>query len=65
MSDLRLEDHGSVVLLFADTEEGQLWIDDNVEYESWQMLGGGIACEPRMADAVAMGAFSDGLEVSA
>lgn len=64
MSDLRIESHGSVALLFAESEAGQAWLDENVQVESWQMYAGGIACEPRMLLPLVEGAVEDGLEVT-
>ena len=64
MSDLHVENHGSIVLLFADSEEGRAWLDENVYAERWQWVGDGIACEPRMVEAVLVGAAADGLEIA-
>lgn len=62
--DVQFVSHGSVVLLSTGTEEGADWVEENVGFESWQMLGGSIACEPRMVGPVIEGALNDGLTVS-
>lgn len=64
MSDLQFVNHGTVVMLSAATEAGQEWLDANLQIEPWQLLGGAIACEPRMCEAVAAGATGDGLTVA-
>ena len=62
--DLQFISHGSVVLLHTGTDEGHDWVEENVSAEPWQMLGDGVACEPRMVGPVIEGALADGLTVS-
>jgi hypothetical protein len=61
--DIRVENHGSVTLLRPLNEVGRRWLDDNVQAEDWQWLGGALACEPRTVFNVVDGAEGDGLEV--
>lgn len=61
--DLRVENHGSVFLLRPLTDAGRTWIEEHVQYESWQMFGGAISMEPRYAAAIVEGAQNDGLNV--
>ena len=56
---MKAQDFGSVVLLVPATEGELQWLLDNCNVESWQMLGGALAVEPRMADAILEG-FNSG-----
>jgi hypothetical protein len=47
-ADFKVEDNGSVVLIVPMNRGAREWVDENVYLESWQWLGGGFACEPRM-----------------
>ena len=62
-ADILIEDHGSVVLARPLTEAGKSWLDENVESEGWQWLGGALACEPRYVGVLVEGARGDGLGV--
>jgi hypothetical protein len=61
--DIRFVDHGTVCVIQPLSSRGTEWVNENISYESWQMIGGGIASEPRMAQAVAEGAQEAGLTV--
>ena len=63
MPDLRVDNHGSIILVTPLTPAGEEWIDINVSPEPWQWLGRGLAVEPRYAGALIEGAMGDGLEV--
>ena len=63
MPDLRLDIHGTVVLLTPLTAKATRWIDDKVEIEPWQRFGDVIAIEPRYVDGLIAGAIQDGLEI--
>lgn len=44
---MRIIDHGTIVVLFPETDEDREWFKENVEGEpNW---GGGYACDWRMA----------------
>ena len=62
MPDLRVDIHGTIVLLTPLTAKAGRWIDDNVEIESWQRFGDVIAVEPRYVGGLIAGAIQDGLE---
>jgi hypothetical protein len=62
-ADIRVDRHGSITLLTPLTPNGRRWLSRNVEAEAWQWIGGGLAVEPRYADALVDGAVVDGLEV--
>jgi hypothetical protein len=61
--DIRFQDHGTLCVIQPVSSRGKEWVDDNISYESWQLIAGGIASEPRMARAVAEGAQEAGLTV--
>jgi hypothetical protein len=63
MPDLRVDTHGTVVLLTPLTAKARRWIDDNVEIEPWQLFGDVIAIEPRYVSGLIAGAIQDGLEI--
>jgi hypothetical protein len=61
--DIRFENHGTVCVIQPVSSRGKEWVNENISYESWQLIRGGIASEPRMAQAVAEGAQEAGLTV--
>jgi hypothetical protein len=63
MPDLRVDTHGTVVLLTPLTAKARRWIDNNVEIEPWQLFGDVIAVEPRYVGGLITGAIQDGLEI--
>lgn len=60
--DVRVENHGSIVLLRAITVTGQDWLDGNVDPEA-QVFGGAIVVEPRYVGAIIDGMQEYGLVV--
>ena len=62
--DLLFQNLGSVVLLRAESDHGQDWLDKNVDADGLQWAGGSIAVEPRYASAIATGAHRDGLAIT-
>ena len=62
--DISVENHGSVMTFQPLTPVGQDWIDENVESEDWQWLGGRLAVEPRCARDLAQGMLDAGLTVA-
>ena len=62
-ADIRVEDHGTVVLMRARSERGEAWMGEMIVTEAWQHFGGAIACEPRFVVDVIDGAEADGLVV--
>ena len=64
MSDVAIEDHGSVVMVRPTSDAAKEWVDENVQLESWQWHGGAFACDPRMVMDLVDGMADAGLEVS-
>jgi hypothetical protein len=63
MPDIRVDAHGTVVLLTPLTETARQWIDDNVEVEPWQRFGDVIAVDPRCIEGLIASAMEDELEI--
>jgi len=61
--DLDVEDHGSIVLLRPQSGAGTDWLAETCDVPSWAWVGGAIAVEPRMVDAIVHGARDAGLAV--
>lgn len=61
--DIRVEDHGSVVLLRPITVLGQDWLDDHFDPDALA-FGGAVVCEPRYAAHTVRGMQDDGLVVA-
>ena len=64
MSDITINNQGTIVLITPVTNAGQVWMWSNVESESWQWVGPSLAVDQRYADAIAEGAMGDGLNVT-
>lgn len=63
--DIRVEDHGSVVLLRPATTAGRQWLEANCDQSGYQPFSGGtLLCEPRYVAAIVRSAIEDGLEVA-
>lgn len=60
--DIQIDVYG-IALITALTDAGREWVDENVNYEPWQLQGNAVACERSYADGIADGARDDGLEV--
>jgi hypothetical protein len=63
ITDVTVENHGSVFIFQPHTDAAKKWIEDNVQVEGWQWIGGGLAVEPRCARDLADGMLRDGLIV--
>lgn len=61
--DIRIEDHGSIILFRALTPEAREWINEHVQPEGWQWLGNGLSVEPRYVDDLRSGMIDDCLVV--
>lgn len=62
--DIRFIYEGTVTVLVADTDAGREWIEDNIQYEDWQLLGGALVIQTKFAEAIMAGAADDGLDVA-
>ena len=54
-TDIKIEDCGTIVMITPISRKGKKWVKENMQYESWQALGNGIASDPRMAQNVIEG----------
>ena len=61
--DIRLIDHGPIVLLKGVTEAGKRWLNINAVSADMMHWRGAVACEPRYVDDILDGAHADGLEI--
>ena len=61
-NDLVVQDHGSIVLLRAQTAAGRDWIAEHIPSDA-QWWSGAVVVEPRYIGAIIDGAINDGLEV--
>lgn len=60
-TDLRLQDEGTIWLLWPETDQGREWMDLNVE--RGPTFGPATAVEPRYVEDIVEGARADGLTV--
>lgn len=65
MSDVRVESDSSMVLITPVSYVGRQWIDENIQAEGWQWLGGSLAVDKRYAEPIVNGMLNDGLDVEA
>jgi hypothetical protein len=63
MLDLAIRDEGTVVGIEPRSEAGRTWVDENMVFDPWQVLGGAIWVEHRFAPAIISAARCEGLEV--
>lgn len=59
--DVRVENHGSIIMFYLCTDDATNWVDENLVIESWQWLGSGFGVDPRMAEGVLDRMEADGL----
>jgi hypothetical protein len=62
MMDIRVDNHGSIVIFVPLTEAGEEWMGEHLP-EDAQRWGGGIVVEPRYALDIVHGAVEDGLKL--
>lgn len=60
--DIRVENHGSIVLLHPETRRGERWLRNHTDSEA-QTLGKATVAEPRYVMDIVRGAQDDGLKV--
>ena len=53
MADVIVDDQGTVCAFEFQTDEALNWLDENVEYEGWQWLGGRLIVDHRPAYGLA------------
>lgn len=61
--DVEFAEHGTVNTLTPLTAAAREWIDENLDVEGWQWLGGSVGIEPRMCPNIIQGMIDDGLAV--
>jgi hypothetical protein len=62
--DLSCICHGSIWLIYANTETGQAWVAEHIDEEATRWHSGAVVVEPRYVAAIAEGAMADGLTVA-
>lgn len=62
-SDIKFES-GHIAIVQPMTPAGWEWAKKKMVFESWQLVGGGIAVEPRMIEELKQHAKDDGLIVN-
>ena len=63
MTDLRVENHGSLALVAPETEAGSAWLRETAP-EDALFYGGALVVEPRYVDGVVAAAVDAGLGVA-
>ena len=63
LGDIKVENHGSLVLLKTLTPAGIAWVEESVFHSGFQPYWPFLICEHRYAQAVIDGARSAGLSV--
>ena len=56
-----VSDQGSIVMLYPQTPQARKFLEEEVQAESWQYIGGGLAVEPSYVEDLIEG-FLDTLE---
>lgn len=59
--DIKITDEGSIVMFTPMTKAGEDWIQQNVEFESWQMMGPSLCVDHRPAQGLVEGMQEAGL----
>ena len=62
-TDVRVENHGSLVLFWPVSEYGMQWLDERVAVPDYQSGLPFVAVEHRLAGDIVSGLDHDGLEV--
>lgn len=63
MSDITVEDHGSLYLFRAETEPVTEWIKENVETEPWMWFAGGLCVDHHSAAGLAGVLIENGFSI--
>lgn len=63
MSDFRIFDQGSLVMVEPVTDAAKEWVDENVQLEGWQWLGPAFGVDHRMIVVLASAIAAEGFEM--
>lgn len=63
MVDLQVQNHGSIFILQAISNEGKQWVAEHIPADAQTWGVDGIVVEHRYIEAIVAGAINDGLEV--
>ncbi len=61
--DFIVENHGSIMLLRAESPAAKEWQDEHLDLEEAQRLCGAVVVEPRYIGDIAAGIMADGLTI--
>jgi hypothetical protein len=61
--DVNVSRSGSIFVFDLNTDEAESWVEENVQAESWQWLGGRLCVEHGFAHALVQGMQDAGLVV--
>lgn len=64
MADLSIENHGSIFILRAISDDGKQWVADHIPADAQTWGRDGVVVEHRYIGDIAQGAINDGLEVT-
>lgn len=62
-TDFTVQNAGSILILYAETEQAEAWVSDNLPDDAMHWAGG-IVIEPRYFDHIAGGIDADGLTIN-
>lgn len=61
--DVKVMNHGSVVMVEPVSDEAKTWVNENVGLEGWQWMGNSFAVEPRYLGDLLDGMRAEGFTV--
>lgn len=64
MPDFQIQNHGSVFLFVALTDEAREHVEQHIQPEPWQMVDGGFAVDHHLAFDLAAQLVDDGFVVA-
>lgn len=64
MTDFTIIDHGSIVVLNANTQEAQEWIDEYIDPDAQRWGQNGVVIEPRYISNIIQGIDEAELTIS-
>lgn len=64
MTDLTVDNHGSLCVLTPVSDAGREWVAEHIPDDAMTWGAEGIVVEPRYIKDIVLGAINDGLEVT-